>query len=209
MTGCYVENSGRSVGTVSGTVLEGVALINWQSNEGISGSAFLTVDSTGALSGVRYRDRSRSTWGGPVAPAETITPCSETVEPDPEAEQVDPIIQTLLQDGEVQIYGILFDTNSEIPKASAYPALNALLAALQSAPELEVIIEGHTDADGSDEFNLDLSDRRAATIMNWLIDAGIPAARLQSVGKGEAEPVASNSSADGKALNRRVELRLP
>ena len=91
--------------------------------------------------------------------------------------------------------------------ASSASALNQLLAALQSAPELEVDIEGHTDADGSDAFNLDLSQRRAASVVAWLVDQGIAAERLQPVGKGEAQPVASNDTADGKALNRRVEVR--
>ena len=82
-----------------------------------------------------------------------------------------------------------------------------LLALLQDHPELNVAIEGHTDADGSDAYNLDLSDRRAKSVVAWLVAKGIDAGRLQGEGKGEAAPVASNATADGKALNRRVEIR--
>ncbi len=203
ISGCYIENSGRTTGTISGAVIDGVALVNWTSDKDISGTAFLALDSTGALSGARYRDRSRKTWGGPVAPEGTTTPCSA-------APPVNPIAQALIETGEVRIYGILFEYDSDVPKASsgaALRALRALLEALQSAPDMRVDIEGHTDADGKDAYNLDLSARRAASVVAWLVDAGIPAARLSPVGKGEAEPVASNATADGKALNRRVEVR--
>ncbi len=202
VTGCYVENSGRSTGVITGAVVEGVALANWTSDTGISGTAFLTLDSTGALSGARYRDRSRSLWGGPVAVAGTVTPCSAAPPP-----EVNPIARALIDSGEARIYGILFAHDSDVPKPSSGAALRALYEALQSAPDMRVTIEGHTDADGKDAYNLDLSARRAATVVAWLVEAGIPASRLRPVGKGEAEPVASNATADGKALNRRVEVR--
>lgn len=208
LEGCFVENSGRSHGRLSGSVVEGVALLSWRSEQGIEGTALLTRDSSGALAGVRYRQRSRSAWGGPVAPEGTRTPCSpEPVAAEADEPQADPIVQALEELGAVRLYGIHFEHDSDVPKASARPALERLLAALQSAPALNIVIEGHTDADGSDAYNLDLSQRRAASVVRWLSERGIDAARLEPVGKGEAEPVASNATADGKALNRRVELR--
>lgn len=198
ITGCYVENSGLSGGIVTGAVVDGVALLNWTSDTDIRGTAFLTIDSTGALFGVRYRDRSRSVWAGPLV-ADATTPCSA-------APASNPILDALKADGFARLYGIHFEHNSDVPKASAGPALEALLEALNTAPDLAIRIDGHTDADGSDDYNLDLSDRRAASVMAWLTERGIDRARLSSAGQGEAQPVASNATADGKALNRRVEI---
>ncbi|MCA0870991.1 OmpA family protein [Seohaeicola saemankumensis] len=207
ISGCYVENSGRSTGKIAGAVENGVALVTWTSEQGISGPALLTRDSSGALSGARYRQRSRSGWGGPVAPEGTTTPCSPQVTEASAEPAVDPIVQALEEIGQVRIYGIHFEYDSDVPKPSAAAALTRLHAALASAPGLNVTIEGHTDADGGDGYNLDLSARRAASVVGWLVAQGIDAGRLVPQGKGEAEPVASNETADGKALNRRVEVR--
>ncbi len=207
VTGCYLGNGGHSTGTITGAVQDGVALVSWKSDQGITGTAFLTIDSTGALAGARYRQRSRSVWGGPPAPEGTVTPCSTPSAGAEASDAVDPIVKALNEDGVFRIYGIYFDHNKDIPKASSATALKQLLTALQAAPELVVDIEGHTDADGSDAFNQDLSQRRSASVVGWLVENGIDAGRLQPVGKGEAEPVASNATADGKALNRRVEVR--
>ena len=66
---------------------------------------------------------------------------------------------------------------------------------------------GHTDADGSDEYNVSLSERRAQSVVAWMSQNDIAAERLAAVGYGESRPVANNTSAQGKALNRRVEVR--
>jgi len=200
VTGCYVENSGRSTGQITGSVNDGVALLNWKSDQGITGTALLAIDSSGALNGVRYRQRSRSAWGGPVAGDGTTTPCSE-------APPSNPIAEALANDGVALIYGILFEYDSDVPKASSAAALNQLLEALNNAQDLVVTIQGHTDSDGEDAYNLSLSERRAKTVVNWLIENGIASDRLAPEGKGESQPVASNDTADGKALNRRVEVR--
>lgn len=206
--GCYVDNGGNGNGSIWGAVEEGVALLNWRSDRNITGTALLTIDSAGALTGVRYRQKSRSPWGGPVAAAGTRTPCSPQPAAATAPEPVrDPILAALETAGEVRIYGILFGYDSDVPKPSALPALERLYAALAGAPAMSVDIEGHTDADGDDGYNLDLSRRRAASVVSWLVARGIDPARLAPVGKGEAVPVASNATADGKALNRRVEVR--
>ncbi|MFK7930245.1 MAG: OmpA family protein [Myxococcota bacterium] len=80
---------------------------------------------------------------------------------------------------------------------------------MQDHPEiLEVRVEGHTDSDGDANFNLDLSKRRAATVVNSLVQRGVESDRLVSQGLGEEKPVAPNDNAEGKALNRRVELHI-
>jgi len=206
--GCFLENGGHSAGTVRGDVVDGVALLSWTSEQGISGPAVLTRGSDGALSGVRYRQKSRRAWGGPVAPEGSVTPCSLPKEgaATPEVEPVDPIVDALETLGVVRLYGIHFNYDSDVPKASATAALERLLSALQAAPQMSVVIQGHTDADGADGYNLDLSARRAASVVGWLVERGVDAARLTPEGKGETQPIASNKSADGKALNRRVEV---
>lgn len=201
VSGCYVENGGRSIGRITGAVVNGVALLTWTSEQDISGPAMLSIDSTGAINGVRYRQKSRSAWSGARAPGGTATPCSA-------ATVSNPISQALQQDGEARIYGILFNHDSDVPRSLSFPALRQLKDALAENSDMRVTIEGHTDADGADAYNLSLSDRRAKAVVDWLVKEGIAADRLVPAGKGEAEPVASNDTADGKALNRRVEVKV-
>jgi OOP family OmpA-OmpF porin len=68
------------------------------------------------------------------------------------------------------------------------------------------LITGHTDSVGSDEYNIGLSDRRAASVKTWLVNKGISSSRIQTAGKGENEPIASNQTSDGRAQNRRIEI---
>lgn len=199
VTGCYTENGGRTTGTLEGAVVDGVALLGWVSDQGITGSAILTLDSQGALSGVSYRDRSRTVWGGPPAPGE-VTPCSTVAAP------ANPIAAALAEGATARIYGIHFAHDSDVPLPSAQPALERLHEALRDNPEFSVVIEGHTDAAGADDYNLSLSERRAASVVGWLVAQGIAADRLLPAGKGEAAPVATNDTADGRALNRRVDV---
>jgi len=75
-------------------------------------------------------------------------------------------------------------------------------------PQTKWDIQGHTDDVGKDEYNKDLSNRRAASVKNYFISKGISADRLQSAGYGEERPVADNKTAAGRAQNRRVEILL-
>ena len=75
-------------------------------------------------------------------------------------------------------------------------------------PEYDLAIEGHTDSQGDDAMNLDLSKRRAKRAMDYLISKGISKDRLSSEGFGETRPVADNSTSEGRAQNRRVEFRI-
>jgi len=104
------------------------------------------------------------------------------------------------------LYGIHFDEDSDVLRPDAKPALEQILAALKDLPEINVVIEGHTDSDGSDAHNLDLSDRRAKSVVAWLTERQIAAGRLTPRGKGESEPISSNDSPVGKGMNRRVEV---
>jgi outer membrane protein OmpA-like peptidoglycan-associated protein len=109
--------------------------------------------------------------------------------------------------GHVVVTGILFDTGKADVKPESAPALKEVAKLLKQNPRLKVYVVGHTDNVGALAANIDLSKRRAASIVQSLTTQyGIPAAQLQSFGAGPYAPVASNSSEDGRTLNRRVEL---
>ena len=113
----------------------------------------------------------------------------------------------LLTEGKLITYGIYFDSGKDIVKPESYGTLKEIAAVLQENPDIRVKIIGHTDSDGNDATNLDLSKRRAAAVKNSLNkDFALDAARIETDGKGETEPVYSNSTAEGKAGNRRVEI---
>jgi len=104
--------------------------------------------------------------------------------------------------------GIYFETNSDVIKESSFVNLDKLATILNEYPDANVSIEGHTDSDGDDAKNLDLSQRRADAVKAYLASHGIAASRLTSSGFGETKPVADNKSSAGKAKNRRVDFIL-
>lgn len=113
----------------------------------------------------------------------------------------------LITEGKLVSYGIYFDVNKDVIKPESYGTLKEIATVLKDNPDVHVKIVGHTDSDGSDASNLDLSKRRGAAVKNALVkDFGIDASRLESDGMGESQPIAPNDSAVNKALNRRVEF---
>jgi len=101
---------------------------------------------------------------------------------------------------------IKFDFNSDKLQEGSFASLDQLYALLQKYPGSRLIVEGHTDNVGSDEFNLKLSQRRADAVKSYLVAKGIDAARIAAQGYGETVPIASNDTEEGRAINRRVEL---
>ncbi|MBS4066801.1 MAG: OmpA family protein [Chitinophagaceae bacterium] len=113
----------------------------------------------------------------------------------------------LVEEGKFSTTGILFDVNAATIKPESSGVLKEIADVLQKHPELKVKIIGHTDSDGSDAANLELSKKRAETVKQALIkDHGIDSSRLESDGKGETAPVGDNKTKEGKAQNRRVEF---
>jgi OOP family OmpA-OmpF porin len=109
--------------------------------------------------------------------------------------------------GHVAIYGIYFDTDKADIKPESEPTLKAIAQMLKDKPSLKVYVVGHTDSTGNLDHNMDLSNRRAQSVMNALVSKyGIDASRLKAKGVGPLCPVASNSSEEGRGKNRRVEL---
>jgi len=112
----------------------------------------------------------------------------------------------LLEYGRVRLYGINFDYDSDVIRAESKPTLDKIVAMLKSEPTMQLIIEGHTDSDGTTEHNQILSQKRAESVKSYLVSAGISSSRLFTEGYGESTPVAPNTTTTGKAQNRRVEL---
>lgn len=113
----------------------------------------------------------------------------------------------LIEEGKFSTTGILFNVNEATLLPASYGVIREIAAALKANPSVRISITGHTDSDGADAANLTLSQKRAATVKEVLINEfSIDAARLESDGKGEAKPVADNKTKEGKAANRRVEF---
>jgi outer membrane protein OmpA-like peptidoglycan-associated protein len=102
---------------------------------------------------------------------------------------------------------IYFEYNKATIKSQSFPILDAIVATLEGNPDIALIeIQGHTDERGSDSYNLDLSDRRAASVRTYLTDRGISGDRIQSQGYGETQPLEARSNEAAWAKNRRVEF---
>jgi OOP family OmpA-OmpF porin len=107
----------------------------------------------------------------------------------------------------MNLKGVNFDNDSATLRPDAIAIMEEAIVILKRYPGLKVEIAGHTDSASSDVHNLELSQRRANTVMDYFISKGVEAERLSAKGYGEAEPIANNAAAAGRAQNRRVELR--
>lgn len=101
---------------------------------------------------------------------------------------------------------VLFDTGKATLKPGAYATIERLASALKEVPARKVMIEGHTDSVGADEYNMQLSRSRAESVQAALLQRGVLTEQITTVGKGETTPIASNDDAGGRQQNRRVEL---
>ncbi len=111
----------------------------------------------------------------------------------------DRLIVTMPQD-------VLFATDSFSVRPDLQDDLYTVAANLQQYPASTIQVIGHTDSDGSADYNQRLSERRATAVGGILVDAGVPFGRVQTIGRGESQPVASNLTPEGKAQNRRVDI---
>jgi OOP family OmpA-OmpF porin len=115
--------------------------------------------------------------------------------------------EQLDETGKVVTHGILFDSGSSTIKAESYRTLKEIGNLMTDEPSLKLSVEGHTDSDGADDYNMDLSKSRARSVVDYLTsEFGIAADRLEFKGWGESKPIDSNDTPEGKANNRRVEL---
>ena len=108
----------------------------------------------------------------------------------------------------VILKNIYFETNKYAFLKASYKELEKLYNLLNENPNVSIKLEGHTDNVGNDTYNLALSRRRAAAVVNFLENKGVDGRQLESRGFGESRPIESNSSPGGRQLNRRVEINL-
>ena len=100
----------------------------------------------------------------------------------------------------------LFDTAKWVIKPAGKSKIDEVVKAMKAKPDTKAVVEGHTDARGSDAYNQRLSERRAGSVADYMVKGGVSRSRLSTRGYGESKPVADNKSAEGMQRNRRVEI---
>ncbi len=199
LTGCYEEDGGRVQGGLEAHLMR----LTWTQTKS-GGSAVMVQTRDGKGFRGFWRMAADTEWHDDW----NLTKISDKVGscPNWNPAKTNAVADSLANAGRVRLYGINFDSDKDALRADAKPAVDQLLAALKSNPTWNVTIEGHTDDTSTAAHNLDLSKRRAATVMAALIAGGIDAKRLTATGFGQTKPVASNASELGRAQNRRVEV---
>jgi outer membrane protein OmpA-like peptidoglycan-associated protein len=117
-----------------------------------------------------------------------------------------PLYDRMMTDGKFITYGITFDVGKSVIKPESMGEINRIVTLMKDNPDLKFSVEGHTDATGNAASNQTLSEARSKAIVDKLVEMGIAKDRLQSAGKGQNNPIADNSTDEGRAKNRRVEF---
>jgi OOP family OmpA-OmpF porin len=123
--------------------------------------------------------------------------------PPPPPPPPDPVVKE-----KIILRGVNFDFDKTEIRGDAGVILDEAATILKRNPDVEVVIEGHTDSTGPEIYNQGLSERRAEAVKSHLVAQGAEGDRLRTVGQGETNPIASNTTRDGRAINRRVELKV-
>lgn len=198
--GCYDWGNGTFFfGSITGRI----ARLSWEeepheSAPGSRGTVTLAIKDDGSFWGIYFTESGElgGKWEG--TKGETSPTCVPRKKGHVE--------RALVSKGRVVLYGIRFASNSDVPLPESVPVMEELAAALKANTTMKVLLEGHTDSTNTAAYNLDLSARRAKAVVTFLVKQGIDAKRLSSKGFGKDVPVASNATAQGRALNRRVEV---
>ncbi len=103
---------------------------------------------------------------------------------------------------------MMFSTNSAVLQPGAYSEIDRVCQVLNKYPQCRIRIEGHTDSVGSESYNMQLSQQRAESVRNALVQRNVDPARLQAVGMGESQPIAGNDNEGGRQMNRRVTMKI-
>lgn len=200
--GCYDFNDGTFSGELDGRtarVLWGELVVNGKPHS--KGSATFVVGPDHAMRGIYFVDGDlgvRGTWDLEKADSKDQQPKCKPPE--------DTMLEQLKRTGRMVLYGIHFDVNSAVLRKESERTLFQIFDALKHDMSLKLLVEGHTDSTNTDAYNQDLSERRAKAVVEWLVAKGVQTRKLKAKGFGRTKPVASNDTAQGRALNRRVEL---
>jgi outer membrane protein OmpA-like peptidoglycan-associated protein len=145
-----------------------------------------------------------------VGEQEAAPPPPPAPEPAPEPREAPPAEEPAPapQAQRIVLRGVQFEFDKSDIRPDAGVILDEAASQLSQVPGARVSVEGHTDSSGSDAYNQSLSERRAASVKDYLVGKGVEGGRLTTAGYGESQPVADNATDEGRALNRRVELKV-
>ena len=190
---------------IGAAVCGGTAAAIGHENDSNPDKAALISGIAGALVG--------GTIGAILAKEDVVVPPEPVVEPIPEPEPA--IIEEVKEEvvvvevpEKIVLRGINFDFDKSNIKPEFMPVLDEAVKILKENSDIKVIIEGHTDWTGAEKYNQGLSERRAASVCNYLVEKGISQNSLETVGYGEADPIADNHTREGRNMNRRVVFKI-
>jgi OmpA-OmpF porin, OOP family len=189
VSGCY-DRGGVLGGSVTGNILRATGVNSSDSTKAIF---ILSVAPNGEVRGVRSSNGGPfRLYAGPRARGSAGLRCAEPAAP-------------AIGCGSI-VHGITFDLDSAEIRAESEPVLRELFTNLGADRRASITIEGHTSSEGSDTYNLRLSERRAQAVVADLTRRGLASQRVRAVGAGESRPIASNADENGRSMNRRVEV---
>ena len=213
--GCYDENEGLLEGTIDGRV---ITLVSDEKEARSKGEKTSFV----AANVINGGKTIMSTWWGWSATpkqksydrllvgektSDKIGNCKHLPDLDGTKDVAkDNLERELAEKGKAILYGINFDFNSDVIRSESKPTLDKVAAILKEHADWKFSVEGHTDNIGGESYNQTLSEKRAASVVKYLTDAGVAADRLTAKGYGLSKPLAPNDSEAERAQNRRVEL---
>lgn len=181
--------NGAVIGGVAGAIVGGVLGNNRGSGNAKRGAAIGGVvgAATGAIVGAMMDKQER------------------------ELRQIEGLDVTRVDEDELKVTvrnEVLFDYNSTALRSASRSALQEMAEVFQNYPDTTIVVEGHADSTGSASYNKRLSERRAASVERYLQNLGVRGSRIDAIGYGESQPRASNATASGRQLNRRVEINV-
>jgi outer membrane protein OmpA-like peptidoglycan-associated protein len=123
--------------------------------------------------------------------------------------QLEPIkVTPIAENASIALNNVFFDFDKATLKAESFPELNRIAKLLKERGAMEIELDGHTDALGTEDYNLELSERRAKAVAKYLVDQGVPQEHVKVMYFGESKPVDSNTTKEGRKKNRRVEFKI-
>lgn len=134
---------------------------------------------------------------------------TEVTRTEPEPQRTpEPVKEEPVAAPDYNFANILFEFNSAVLKTSSFAILDKAVAEMKKDPSVKFVLNGHSSAEGSDEHNMSLSIDRANSVKSYLVNAGFSADNFSVKGFGESKPVSNNTTEEGRALNRRVEIKV-
>jgi len=203
VTGCYEYSEGLLTGGIEGRVMK----FAWrQSNSAGPAMMVFTPDGKKMFGLWWYEGQTETSRGGTWNGEKTSDQVGSCPHWSGKSGAEERMTKELEEFGRTRVYGINFDTDSNVIRDESKPTLDKIAAVLKAKPDWKLKIEGHTDSTGGDAHNQQLSQSRAEAVKSYLVAAGVDGARLTTAGMGSSKPVAGNESESGRAQNRRVEL---